>query len=153
MRAHIHPKRTQQTQLARGKKKKYICGIQVRGNMALSPFLHWLSCRSSICNKLISLGVLQPPWLHTDRALSICCFSSQVRGTLSASRHSAYNCRLSKAFTTGYKMDLQTQSQDKTNTLVFIQCPDDKLNLTLLKRRVRYKTSKNPHPFKSIIPS
>lgn len=63
-----------------------------------SPFLLWLSHSKSICNKLISLGALQPPWPHTGCAFSICCLSSQVHGMLSASCHSSYNFRLSKAF-------------------------------------------------------
>lgn len=93
--------------------------MQVRSSMALLPFPHLLSHRLSTCNKLISLGVLQPPWLHSDHAFSICCLSLQVHDLPSAGHHSNYYCRLSKAFTTGYKMDLQDQTQDKTDMSIF----------------------------------
>lgn len=49
--------------------------MQVIGNMASPPpFIG--SVKWSICNKLISLGALQPHWLHTDHALSISCLCS-----------------------------------------------------------------------------
>lgn len=89
------------------------------------------------------------PLLHADRVLSICCLSSQVHAVLSASCHSTYDCRLSKSFTTVYKMDLQSQSWHKTSMLNSIHCPDEKLNLALPARKARYRTSKDSHPFKS----
>lgn len=96
MRAPIHPNCAQQIQLLRV--TMFFSNMQVRSNVAPSPFLLWLSHSKSICNKLISPGAFQPPWPHTGCTFSICCLSSQVHGMLSASCHSSYNFRLSKAF-------------------------------------------------------
>lgn len=109
MRAPIHPNCTQQIQLLRG--TMFFSNMQVRSNVAPAPFLLWLSHSKSICNKLISLGALQPPWPHTGCAFSICCLSSQVHGMLSASCHSSYNFRLSKAF---YNWIQDGESRKKT---------------------------------------
>lgn len=94
MRAPIHPNCTQQFSWWG---KTFISSMQVRGNVALSPSLHWLSHSKSICNKLIP-RCTAAPWPHTGCTFSICCLSSQVHGMLSASCHSFYNCRLSKGF-------------------------------------------------------
>ena len=147
MRAPIHLNHTQQMQLVR-KKDVHLWHAGQRQYGPL-PFPPLAQSQIEHLQQINFPWCVAAPWLHTDRALSICCLSSQVHGMLSASHHGAHSCGLSKAFTTGYKMDLQTQSQDKTNMLIFIHCPDEKLNLALLTRRARYKTSKDPHPFKS----
>lgn len=150
MRAPIHPNHTEQIQLSR--EKMFLSSMQVRSNVApSSSSLLWLSHSKSICNKLISPGALQPPWPHTGCAFSICCLSSQVHGMLSASCHSSYNCGLSKAF---YNCIQDGESRQKSMFLS-IHCPNERLNIALLARKARYKTSEDPHTSKgrSTIPS
>lgn len=124
-----------------------ICSIQTRGNMALLALLHFGSVTEHL-QQINFPWCAAAPLLHADRVLSICCLSSQVHGVLSASCHSTYHCRPSKSFTTVYKMDLQSQSWDKTSVLNFIHCPDEKLNLALPTRKARYRTFKS-HNFAS----
>lgn len=125
-----------------------ICSIQVRGNMCFLALLHFGSATEHL-QQINFPWCVAAPFLHADCVLSICCLSSQVHGVLSASCHSTYHCRLSKSSTTVYKMDLQFQRWDRASMLNFIHCPDEKLNLALPTRKARYRTSKDPCPFKS----
>lgn len=51
-------------------------------------------------------------------------------------------------FTTGYKMDLQTQNPQTTNMLLFTHCTIEKWEQALLARKARYKTTEDLHAFK-----
>lgn len=120
-----------------GKKNAHLwhAGQKQYGPLPLSPLAQ---------SQIEHLQQINFPWCvaaplaaHRPRTQHLLPFLT-ISWLLSAGRHNAYNCGLSKAFTTGYKMDLQTRSQDKPNMLLFIHCPDEKLNLALLTRKDRY---------------
>lgn len=150
MRAPIHPNCTQQIQLLRG--TMFFSNMQVRSNVAPLPLPPLAQSQQEHLQQInFPWCIAAPLAAHRLRIQHLLPFLTSSRDAFSQLSQ-LLQLQTFKGF---LQLDTRWRVKKKNNMLLFIHCPNGRLNLALLARKARFKTSEDPYTFKrcSTIPS